>query len=120
MKKLLACDRLSVWFTLLCGALALSVALGSCGTTGTATTGTTTTSIIADAQKIAVQICGFLPTAATVAGILSAGNPAVATAAGIAQAICTALAAVPKVGGKRLGGPGPSVMGVPIHGKFVR
>ena len=42
----------------------------------------------ADVQQAAVQACGFLPTASTVASILTAGNPAVDTAASIASAIC--------------------------------
>jgi hypothetical protein len=93
--------------------VAAAIALGGCAGTVTATSVATT---IADVQQAAVLACGFLPTAATVASILSGGNPLVSTASAIAQAICTAVTAK----AVRRGGPAPSVGGVVIHGRFVK
>ena len=56
---------------LTCGALALSVALGSCGTTGGSVT-ITVNDVVAKVQAIAVKVCGFLPTASTVINIENA------------------------------------------------
>jgi hypothetical protein len=68
---------------------ALGCALGACTTTsGIGTIAT------ADVVSAAQTVCNFAPTAATIAGILSA-NPAVATAADVAQIICAAVTAMP-------------------------
>lgn len=100
-------------------ALVMALVLGGCATNsaGQPTVGgLTQTQIIAGAQQAAVGICGFLPTAATVVGILTAGNPAVATAEAIASAICAAVVPVKLA---RKGTPLPTVAGVPVHGRFV-
>ncbi len=47
---------------------------------------------VADVQNDAVAICSYLPTASTVANIVSANNPAVVTAEAVAAAICGAVA----------------------------
>jgi hypothetical protein len=88
--------------------------VGGCGVISNPFTGAPITA--ADVQAAAVAACGFLPTAATVANIIAAGNPAVATVSTIAQAICSAVTAK----GGRLGGAAPNVNGVPVHGRFVQ
>ncbi|HEX8838214.1 MAG TPA: hypothetical protein VF748_14830 [Candidatus Acidoferrum sp.] len=81
--------------------------------------------LITDAQNAAVAVCQFLPTAETVAGIIATGNPALATATAIANAICGAVSpkAVPgNVSVRRLinrSGAVPTVSGVPIYGQFI-
>ncbi len=106
---------------LTCSALALSIALGSCGTTGTSTTATIN-SIVTQVQAIAVQVCGFLPTASTVINIVSGSNAIAATAESVAQSICAAVSAVPKLGGRLRGTARAPIMvnGVVIHGRWVR
>jgi len=97
--------------------LLAAMALGGCASTGTGTT--TTAQIISDAQQAATLACGFVPTAATVANIISVGNPLVSTASAIAQAICSAVAAVPVTAAGKFRGTLPTVNGVVIHGRFV-
>jgi hypothetical protein len=46
---------------------------------------------VSDAQTQAAGICGFVPTVATILGILNLGNPAFATGAQIAKLICDTL-----------------------------
>lgn len=79
---------------------------------------------IDDILRLTLQCCGYLPTVATVAKILSAGNPAVVTATAVASGICIAVQAhassTPKVYGvMALTGP-PTVFGVEIEGGFIR
>jgi|SRR5665213_476471 len=88
--------------------------VGGCGVTNPFT-GVPVTA--ADVQAAAVAACGFLPTASTVANIIAAGNPAVATVSTIAAAICSAVVGAK---GRRLGGAVPNVNGVPVHGRFVQ
>lgn len=71
----------------------------------------------AQVQAAAVAACGFLPTATTVAGLLTT-SAAVQSASQIAGLICSAITPVTQ-GGARLGGALPTVNGVVIHGKFV-
>jgi hypothetical protein len=74
--------------TLLAGALSCSLAgLGACTTTG----GTSTADIIAQAQAAAVLACAYAPTASAIANIIAAGDPTVATATAIANAVCSAV-----------------------------
>jgi len=87
--------------------------VGGCGVTNPFT-GVPITA--ADVQAAAVSACGFLPTAATVANIIAAGNPTLTTATTVAQAICSAVTAH----GGRLGGAAPNVNGVAVHGRFVK
>lgn len=74
-------------------------------------------------QAMVVKSCGFLPTASTVAAILTAGNPTVLTASAIAGSICAAVKASSLVSVYGLlGGDAevPTVNGVKIEGEFVR
>lgn len=80
---------------------------------GCSTTPANVQSVIAQVQQAAIVACGFLPTAATVAAILSGGASTAVT--DIAQLICTA---VTTKGVRR--GTAPTVNGVVIHGRFVR
>lgn len=103
---------------LLSAALVSSVFLGGCATTGGTSPGLD--AIIAQAQKIAVQVCLFLPTAATIANIVSAGQLTEPFA--IANAVCAAVTATPpqlRLGGKRRT-PAAVVSGVVVRGRFVR
>jgi hypothetical protein len=47
--------------------------------------------IITDVQAITVPLCGFLPAAASIGSIFLAGDPALATAEQIANAVCAAV-----------------------------
>jgi len=93
--------------------VAAALALSGCAG---GVTPATVSATIAQVQQATVLTCSFLPTAATVAGILSGGNPLVTTAAAIAQAICTAVTAK----GARKGGPAPMVGNVVVHGRWVK
>lgn len=50
---------------------------------------------IVKVQAVTAAVCKFVPTAAAVAGVLTAGNPAVATVSGAATAICEAISSAP-------------------------
>lgn len=50
---------------------------------------------IAQIQATAVKICGFLPMAETVTGILAQGNPALITVSAVATSICRVVTKVP-------------------------
>lgn len=93
----------------LIGALA-GIGLAACQTTDKQA------SVITTAQQTAVAVCGFLPTVETVANILAAGNPLLATGSAIADAIC---AAVKRPGAAPNGTP-PTVAGVAVLGNRVR
>jgi hypothetical protein len=62
--------------------------------------------------------CKFVPTVATVAKILAAGNPLVDSAKGVADAICNAVTTAPLADGP--GDRTPRVNGVVVKGQFVR
>jgi len=101
--------------------LSAAIGLGGCATTGGITPQTVTNAITA-IQTATTQACGFLPTAATVSGIVAAlfGGGALATEtaiADIATKICTAVAPV-KAG--TAAGKTVRVAGVVVHGRFVR
>ena len=100
-----------------------SLLLGGCATTGTGIdpiTGQPIATEIANVQALAVQICAFQPTEATVAAILATLVPGAAPVATVitqaAQAIC---AAVASPAGRLRGAAWPEVNGVPINGHFV-
>jgi hypothetical protein len=48
---------------------------------------------VAEVQELCKKACSFLPTAQTVAAIISAGDPTVAGASAIAKAICDSVSA---------------------------
>jgi hypothetical protein len=101
---------------LIAGTLASSLALGGCATG----TSANVAAEIAAVQQTAVQVCGYLPTIATVTGILSTFVPGASpindVAVQVAQAICGAVTAK----SARRGGGAPTVRGVPVQGRFVR
>lgn len=68
-------------------------------------------------QSYAVGICKYLPTAATVAAIISAA-PIIATAGSIGAQICTAVTNLPLAEGP--GRRRAMVYGVPVRGRFVK
>jgi hypothetical protein len=80
--------------------------LGGCappnadGTPGAVTT-PDIAAIISQVQNYCKIACDFVPTAATIASILSGGNPGVIAASAISQAICTAIAPAPKGAGRK-------------------
>ena len=94
--------------------IAAMFSLGGCATIGGLSAPT-----VAQVQAAAVAACSFLPTAATVANIIAAGNPLVSTAGAIAQAICSALASSNVRSSARLRATQPMVGNVVIHGRFV-
>ena len=84
----------------------------------------TPTQLVQDVENAAVATCSFLPTAETVAGIIAVGNPALATASSIANAICAdVVPKTPVVQAIRKtinpNAPVPTVSGVPVRGTFV-
>ena len=89
MKKLLAILFASSLFLAGCNSV----------TSPTTTTTTTTNATLSDVQNAVVAACGFLPTATTIASIVTA-NPAVATGGQIAELICKAV--VPAKASKKL------------------
>ena len=93
---------------------AFALTLASCATTPT-------NSNIAQIQQAAVNICKFLPTAQTVAGILiSSSSMVLATANAVASAICSAVTTNPLADGPGAKNYKPHVNGVPVKGKFVK
>jgi hypothetical protein len=95
-------------------ALVAAFMLSGCGTTAQ-----DRDAFIQAIREKAISICGFLPDAEVVAGIILAGNPAYMGLDAIARGIC---AAVTSPQTKALGprrAP-PMVAGVVIHGRFVR
>lgn len=104
--------------TVIALACVASLGLGACSTTGGTTTSASVDQTIAQVQQVAAQVCGYLPTIQTVAGILSTftnAGSAVASAASIGQQICAAVA--PKSIRKR---GLPMVRGVVVRGTFIR
>lgn len=104
---------------LLSASLAGSMALGGCATTGGLPPDITNQ--LEQAQQIAVQVCGFLPTIQTVQNIVVAsayppGIPVAELANLIGNSICAAV----KAKSAKLGGKGPTFAGVPIKGQWVR
>ncbi len=102
---------------LLSTALASALALGGCATT--AGNPPTTSDPLAQAQQIAVAVCGFLPTIQTVqsiivAGAYPAGIPISELANLVGNSICTAVMAR-----SARAGAVPTVNGVPVQGRFV-
>jgi hypothetical protein len=77
--------------------LAISTLLAGCAGTATEPPGTVTTqpdfaAIIAQVQGYTRTACGFVPTAASIISVLTAGNPGVIAGTAIAEAICGAIA----------------------------
>ncbi len=102
---------------LLSAALVGSLALGGCATT----TGNppTTSDPLAQAQQIAVAVCGFLPTIQTVQNIIVAGAyPAGIPVAQLANLVGNSICAAVTAKAARAGSV-PSVNGVPIDGQWV-
>lgn len=75
---------------------------------------------IGQVQTITNRVCGFVPLAETVAGIVgtfTGTGPIVGTVSGIADMICNA---VKKPGARRGGRLVAKVRGVPVRGQFTR
>lgn len=92
-------------------AVASSILLGGCATTGSPTADTIAAGV-AEVRKWADTICQFVPTAATIEAILTVGT---SNYVGIAQGICDAVTARSARPGVR-----PKYRGVPIYGRFKR
>jgi len=75
--------------TLIAGALAASLALGGC------LTAAEVAALISQAQQTAKQVCSVVPTAESIYMLWASDNALYATAAAIADAICTAVGAEP-------------------------
>jgi hypothetical protein len=97
--------------------------IAALGLLGACTSSSNVNSIISQAQQVAVATCGFLPTAETIAAIVSAGDPSLKVPDAIAKAICLAVAALPKPAAQRaraMAAPPPMVGGVVVTGAFVK
>lgn len=68
-------------------------------------------------QALTARTCAFVPTAASVAAMLTAGNPAVVGVGAVAMAICKAISS--KAAVKGVIQPRPMVNGVEIKGEFI-
>ena len=97
---------------------AMFVSLAGCNLTQASAV---TAQFIDSVQTATIIACKFVPTAATIANIISAGSATVPSQ--IANAICSAVTAAPAPGAK-LGAPEPSIVvngqTITISGKFVR
>jgi hypothetical protein len=102
---------------LLAPALAGSLFLAGCNTT---IDSANIAAQITAAQQTAVQICGYLPTVATVTGILSTFDPTAALVNGVAVQVAQAICGAVTAKSVRRGGSVPMVRGVPVQGRFVR
>ena len=65
-------------------------------------------------------VCGFVPTAATLADLLRLDWPALTTAETVANAICAEVGDAGVMTAEASPGGGPMVRGVAINGFFVR
>lgn len=74
---------------------------------------------VSAAQNAAKAACKYLPTAETVADIIKVGDPRLATAKAIANAICDAINPQTPAGIMTLFKPAPTVDGVVIRGERV-
>lgn len=70
-------------------------------------------------QTLTASACRFVPTAASVASILTAGNPAVVGAGAVATAICQAVTGSRPLGLVGGGIPQPEVNGIVVEGEFL-
>lgn len=94
--------------------VALALALAGCITVGAPAPGVEPTRV----QQITQRVCGYLPTASSIAALATTfwadARPGVDLASRIANAICGELAARPMYEGPLV------VRGVPIQGRYVR
>lgn len=80
---------------------------------------------VAKVQALTTKACSFVPTASSVAAMLTAGNPTVVGVAAIATTICQVLARLPQatlqasLWGDSIGIETPSVNGITVEGTFV-
>lgn len=74
---------------------------------------------VSKVQVLTVKLCKFLPTASSVAAILTANNPAVVGVSAVATAIC---GAVTRRSHSLLGdaAPKPEVNGIVVEGEYVK
>lgn len=96
-----------------------ALALGGCAGVPLPDIQTKVDTTVAQIQSIAVQICRFEPTIATVTRIiatLAGAGEFGTTATAVANSICAAVTAK----SVRRGGKGPTFRGVAIRGRFVR
>ena len=110
--------------SLIAGIAGVVALAGVAGCATSPTGGTTIGGIdIASVQADAVAVCSYLPTAATVAAIISANNPVAITAIAVATAICQAVAPGSVVAAKKATRKASFVYIPPtlvIQGNFVR
>lgn len=90
----------------------LALSLGACATLQSPLGNSNT---IIKIQNAAIAACAFLPTAQTIASILAANDPKLATAEAVAAAICAAIQPTAHA----LIYVAPAVDGVQIVGAFV-
>ena len=107
---------------LLASALSGSLLVASCATVPTVDP-ITGTKVVPEVTKImtsAVAICGFEPTAATVAAILASFIPGASPIASIVNQVASSICNAVTAKSARYGGAAPSVNGIAIAGHFVQ
>ena len=101
--------------------LPLLFAIPLAGCAGTTSVSGVSVPSIGQVQTFVTRLCGYLPTASTVANIIASGAPGLSTAETIAAAICVAVSTpTAQMGPMSRAQRVPTVAGVPIYGKFVK
>lgn len=95
--------------------------LGSCTTVPGVDpiTGQPIATEVANIQALAVQICAFQPTAATVTAILGTLIPGASPVTTVINQVASSICAAVTKPAFRAGGAFPEVNGIPIQGHFV-
>jgi hypothetical protein len=119
MKRFLDISQIGVVVT-------LGAALSGCAGVTAASITATEQQFISDVQAGASAICGFLPTAESIASIFTASDPALAIAGTVAQDICSSLSAPAPAAlafKRKMGTKLPIILvnGAPtvVHGSFI-
>lgn len=102
-------------------AVTSAIALGGCNPAVNA--GAQTAATIAQVQRVAAQVCGYLPAVSTITGVLrvfvAQAGSYIDIANQVATAICSAIPPRGALGVKR-GGVVGVLYGVPIRGRYLR
>lgn len=96
-------------------ALALAGAIGvaGCQSTGGSSPSANMATVVAQVQQLTQQACSVLPVADSIAQIVKVGDPALATAELIADAICGAVAKAPAGAGRKM--HPVTIDGIPVN-----
>lgn len=104
--------------SLIVAALASGLLLSGCGTLGTVTPPADPAAPVSDVQRLTTRICGYVPTAQSIAALASTFFPSFGGASDlalrIASSVCDEIASRPMSEGPLV------VRGVQVQGRFVR